>query len=159
MVARELQHAPRDPRGFLRGLSEPWAIPRTVYGGSATPTPLRPTARTALLALRDGHRSSATRASWRSHSSGLELLRVGFGRKLKKEKPQRPAGEWLCSSQATFSCNHLMLGYNCSCGLVRCMGRATDPHQSVGSRILHRSSQDLHLHPAMATTLTNRAHP
>ena len=85
MVARELQHAPRDPRGFLRGLSEPWAIPRTVYGGSATPTPLADRLAWFWSARR-------TPKFWQRvpvgnwNSSCLALLRVGFGRKAKKGK-------------------------------------------------------------------------
>ena len=35
---------PRDPRGLLRGLSEPWVIPETGVRGWLTPTPLWPSA-------------------------------------------------------------------------------------------------------------------
>ena len=68
MVARELQHAPRDPRGFSRGLPEPWVIPETGVRGWLTPTPSgRVSDRTALLLLcATDTEVLATLASWRS---------------------------------------------------------------------------------------------
>ena len=106
MVARELQHAPRDPLGLLRGLPEPWVISETGVRGCLPPTPLAE----CLAELPCFCSARRTPKFWQRvpvgdrNSRGLVLLRVGFGQKTEKRKnPQRPAGEWLCSPQATFS--------------------------------------------------------
>ena len=90
MVARELQHAPRDPRGFLRGLPEPWAIPETGVRGWLTPTPSgRVSDRTALLLLcATDTEVLATLASWRSEQQWLGFAsRRIWPKNRKKEKP------------------------------------------------------------------------
>ena len=79
MVARELQHAPRDPRGFLRGLPEPWVISETGVRGCLTPTPLAE----CLAELPCFCSARRTPKFWQRvpvgdrNSSGLVLLRVG----------------------------------------------------------------------------------
>lgn len=115
MVARELQHAPRDSRGFLRGLSEPWAIPRTVYGGSATLTPLAD--RLAWF-----WPARLTPKFWQRvpvsdrNSRGLVLLRVGFGRKTEKGKARsgQQANVFVVLRLRSVTA-HLALGCSCSC--------------------------------------------
>ena len=115
MVARELQHAPRDPRGFLRGLSEPWAIPRTVYGGSATPTPLADRLAWFWSARR-------TPKFWQRvpvgdrNSRGLVLPRVGFGRKTEKGKARsgQQANVFVVLRLRSVTAR-LALGCSCSC--------------------------------------------
>ena len=93
---------PRDPRGLLRGLSEPWVIPETGVRGWLTPTPSgRVSDRTALLLLcATDTEVLATRASWRSEQQwpGFASRRISPKNRKKEKLAVATDGQWTVSN-------------------------------------------------------------
>ena len=109
---------PRDPRGLLRGLSEPWVIPETGVRGWLTPTPSgRVSDRTALLLLcATDTEVLATRASWRSEQQwpGFASRRIWPKTEKGKTRSGQQANGFVALRLRSVT-THLMLGYSCSC--------------------------------------------